>query len=764
MKSNFSRLDERLREYIYEKKWPALRGIQETAIPAVLDTQNHILIAAGTASGKTEACFFPIITLILKQRVLQKESEPQKEPQNDETGAEKGIDVLYIGPLKALINDQFERLEPLLHELDIKLWRWHGDVGKTHKKKLLDNPEGILQITPESLEALLLRQGVKIKKLFNRLKFIVIDEVHAFIGNDRGAQLICLLERIREISGQPPGQVPRRIGLSATLWDFRHALEWLEAGTGRGTVLIRESGGKNVSGRRLSLAVDYFNNSADFYSGIYEQCRGDHNVPSRKCIIFTNSRVEAEVTAAALKKIAARRNEEDHYHVHHGSMAAALKEEAEKNLRETEASQTITATATLELGIDIGRLDRIIQIGAPVSVSAFVQRLGRSGRRSGVSQMYFCSLENQGYPDNPHDKIPWTLIKTIAIIELYLEEQWTEDAESKPLPLSLLCHQTLSILASLGEHNKEEISQRVLKYPPFSKVEKNDFCALLDFLENGGYIEKTEDGKLILGLEGEQLVNHYSFYPVFPDESEFRVTYQGTEIGKINFIPPEDSPLVLGGSSWMVCGLRLSNREICVVPLRLTGEHPLNEAARIWRGGSSRLHTRIVRRMRQVLLENKQYRYLSASASLGLKQGRDYAAKNNLGRSLFMELDKKQTRDLPFAESAKSIFVFMPWLGSTGMRTLSLVMQNKTMRKDLKLFYMEQINPYAFRIASGFTSERFRRMLNYQISIIDDPESLLDTKRIPYTDKYDYLLTPGLLKKQYAANMLSIEELKGYSF
>ena len=758
MKSNFSLLNERLREYIYEKKWPALKGIQEAAIPAILDTQNNILIAAETASGKTEACFFPIITLILRERVLKKESENE----------ESGIEVLYIGPLKALINDQFERLEPLLHELDIKLWRWHGDVGKTHKKRLLDNPEGILQITPESLEALLLRQGVKIKSLFNRLKFIVIDEVHAFIGTDRGAQLICLLERIQEMGEQALDQAPRRIGLSATLGDFKYALEWLEAGTCKGTILINESKERDAPGRCLSLAVDYFTNSEQFYSSIYEQCRADHNAPSRKCIIFTNSRVEAEEAAAALKKIAARQNEEDHYHVHHGSIAATLKEEAEKNLRETEASQTITATATLELGIDIGRLDRIIQIGAPISVSTFVQRLGRSGRRSGVSQMYFCSMDNQTQQSSLQsgssalDKIPWTLIKTIAIIELYLEEQWIENIESKPLPLSLLCHQTLSILASLGEHNTEEIINRILKYPPFNNIKENDYYELLDFLEHSGYIEKTEDDTLILGLEAEQIVNHYSFYPVFPDESEFRVTFKGTEIGKINFIPPEDSLLVLGGSSWRVSDLRLNNREICVAPARLSGEDALNETARIWRGGSSLLHTNIVRRMRQVLLEEKHYRYLSASAALRLKQGRDYAAKQNLGKSLFIELEKKLTRNLPFAESAKSSFIFFPWLGSMGMRTLSLVMQNKVIRKDLKLLYMEQINPYAFRIVSDFTSERFRRMLNYQISIIDDPESLLETKRIPYTDKYDYLLPPGLLKKQYAANMLSIEELKSY--
>ena len=169
--SPFSRLAPFIREYIYEKKWSSLRDIQETAIAEILDGDGHILIAAGTASGKTEACFFPIISMLCANRV-------------------SSVGALYIGPLKALINDQAERLAPLMEPAELPLWRWHGDVSDHHKKNLLENPSGILQITPESLEALLLRSPGMIRALFHDLAFVVIDEVHAFIGSERGLQII----------------------------------------------------------------------------------------------------------------------------------------------------------------------------------------------------------------------------------------------------------------------------------------------------------------------------------------------------------------------------------------------------------------------------------------------------------------------------------------------------------------------------------------------------------------------------------------------
>jgi ATP-dependent Lhr-like helicase len=713
-----------------------LKGIQEEAVSAVLDGDSHLLIAARTAAGKTEACFFPVITLLAENR---------------SPAAGAGIEALYIGPLKALINDQFQRLEPLLAQADIPLRRWHGDVAEGHKQKVLESPAGVLQITPESLEALLLRHPEKNAALFGKLAFVIIDEVHAFMGTDRGSQLICLLERIREGARCNP----RRIGLSATLGDYGLAMAWLCQGTERETVLVseRKAGPGGEGGRKISLAVDY-RRGPEFYPAIYEQCQGDAGTPFRKCIIFTNSRLEAEETAAALKAIAREQGEGDHYHVHHGSIAASLRQETEKQLRETEGASAIMATATLELGIDIGALDRIIQIGAPVGVSAFVQRLGRSGRRSGKSQMYFCSRQYHENPGSPPDRIPWTLVKTIAVIQLYLEEQWTEGAERKPLPYSLLCHQTLSVLASQGEHDAGGLSRQILGLPPFREVDAEDYAELLGALARRGCVETMDNGKLILGLEGERIISHYSFYAVFPDDEEFRVTFNGKELGKVNFIPPEGSGLALGGRTWKVKAVNLRSREIFVGPGAEGG-------ARIWRGGGGSLHSRVVSRMRQVLMEDKIYPYLSASASAALARSREAAGELSLGKSLFIPWTEGGAGQAGQNEgNAESYsFFFIPWLGSRGMRTLHLLIQKKENQGPLKIISLEQENHYCFRIVSGLDTEQFGRELVSLIAGLPDLETLPSADRIPYTDKFDYLLPSRLLVKQYAANMLDREEL-----
>jgi ATP-dependent Lhr-like helicase len=729
--SRYSRLAPFVREYIYEKRWQALKDVQEAAIGAVLDSGSHVLIAAGTAAGKTEACFFPILTVLAGNA--------------DRTETE-GIRVLYIGPLKALINDQFERLAPLLARADIGVSRWHGDVDGTRKRKVLDNPPEVLQITPESLEALLLRHSGKTGALFGNLDFVVIDEVHAFIGTDRGSQLICQLERIRRQARCDP----RRIGLSATLGDYGEAAAWLGSGTGREVIVVggEKNGGPGQS-RRVSLAVDYCDD-AGFYQTLYSRCREDEKAPSGKCVVFTNSRLEAEETAAALKDIAKKRGETDHYRVHHGSVAASLRRETETGLRETSGSGTVVATATLEMGIDIGRLDRVIQIGAPSGVSAFVQRLGRSGRRGGGSRMYFISRE---FPADysrlagaaaAMAKMPWALLKTIAVIQLYLEEQWIENADPRPLPYSLLCHETLSILAALGEQRPAELKARVLSLPPFAGIPPEDYSELLGGLLSGGIIETTEEGTLLPGLEGESLVNHYSFYSVFPGDEEFRVTSGGREIGKINFAPPEGGGIYLGGRSWKVVSVSFRNGEITVSPGTDAG-------AKIWRGGPGSTHTRVVRRIRGILAETADFSYLTPAAARRLGEARQLSVENGFTENTFAPAG--------VCEKGAARFFFLPWLGTRGMRTLTALLRKKENRETLGITFIEEENPYALKFTTALEIGNFKTELKIMIQNLHSAGGLADPRRIPFADKYDYLLPQRLLEKQYAANMLDREEL-----
>ena len=293
----FNRYAPFIQDFIYQNSWESLRAIQVAAGDAIFNTDENVLLTASTASGKTEAAFFPILTQFY-------EDPP------------RSVGALYIGPLKALINDQFSRLNDLCAQADIPVWHWHGDVPQSHKNRLLKHPSGILQITPESLEALLLHKHAAIARLFGDLRYVVIDEVHSLMRGDRGGQTLCLIERLSRMAGVNP----RRIGLSATIGDPQGTGEFLASGTGRGTVIpkIEARGGKwrlsmehfYVQGPQsaqdkvvtnalptLDSATDTAPANADPGIGyIFEHTRG------KKCLIFVNSREECEAVTTTLRQ------------------------------------------------------------------------------------------------------------------------------------------------------------------------------------------------------------------------------------------------------------------------------------------------------------------------------------------------------------------------------------------------------------------------------------------------------------------------------
>ncbi|MCD7820152.1 MAG: DEAD/DEAH box helicase, partial [Lachnospiraceae bacterium] len=212
--NTFDRYAPFIQDYIYQNGWENLRAVQAAAADVLFNTDENLLLTASTATGKTEAAFFPILTLFT-------EDMPSS------------VGAIYIGPLKALINDQFARLNDLCQEANIPVWHWHGDVSASHKNKMMKHPSGILQITPESLEAMLLHKHSAISRLFGDLRFIVIDELHSLMRGDRGGQTLCLIERLCRLANVNP----RRIGLSATIGDPKDAADFLSTGTGRTTIV-----------------------------------------------------------------------------------------------------------------------------------------------------------------------------------------------------------------------------------------------------------------------------------------------------------------------------------------------------------------------------------------------------------------------------------------------------------------------------------------------------------------------------------------------
>ncbi|MBD2568341.1 DEAD/DEAH box helicase [Anabaena lutea] len=711
--STFSRLAPFIQEYIYLHNWTELRPVQIAACEVIFETDAHLLVAAATAAGKTEAAFLPILTLLHEQPTAT-------------------IGALYISPIKALINDQFERLNDLLKAADISVCSWHGDVSQSRKNKLLKNPQGILQITPESLESLLINKNNELFRLFADLRFIIIDEIHAFMGSERGDQIICQLQRLAKIT-----QIqPRRIGLSATLGDYSMAEKWLASGTDKPVITPKIEAGK----RQIKLAIEHFYVEKEAENSAYEQYIFNAT-KSRKCLIFANNRTQTESIIASLRQIAQKEGFPDIYHVHHGSISASLRQAAENAMREPNHPAVTAATLTLELGIDIGELERVIQLESPLSVASFLQRLGRSGRRGESADMRFVCAEEQPLSEaSLPEQIPWQLLQCIAIIQLYLEERWLEPIKPIKYPLSLLYHQTLSILAATGELSPAALAKQIFSLLPFINISQTDYKLLLQYLIDINHIQKTEQGKLIIGLLGEKIVNKFQFYAVFADSQEYVVKQGATEIGSIVTPPPVGNQFALAGRSWEVIEVDFQKKAIFV-------KQAEGKATIYWRGGSGTIHTRILQRMRQVLLENTEYSYLQKNAKLRLQEIRQLTRKAGLDQQNILLLEKNKC-------------CIFPWMGTVAYRTLERLL-NSFCRESLEIISIGGINPYYLTLKLG--KNKFSSVYPEIYSLCEQritAEHLVSHAEAPELQKYDKFIPDELLRKAFVNDYLDMEELR----
>jgi ATP-dependent helicase Lhr and Lhr-like helicase len=742
--ATFSRLAPFIQEYIYNHNWTELRAVQIEACKVIFDTDAHLLVVAGTASGKTEAAFLPVLTLL------------HENPSST-------IGALYIGPIKALINDQFERLNDLLREADIPVCHWHGDVSQSHKMKLLKNPQGILQITPESLESLLINKHNDLVRLFGDLRFVIIDEIHAFMGSERGCQILCQLARLARVTQRQP----RRIGLSATLGDYSLAEEWLRSGTDKLVMTPKIEGGK----RQIRLAVEHFyvseTNRQDepaLQEGFPPQATGvakdaergkeereggisayDRYIfnlsKSRKCLIFANNKSQTESVIACLRQVAGVEGYPDIYYVHHGSISASLRQAAEAAMRELNQPAVTAATLTLELGIDIGYLERVIQLESPFSVASFLQRLGRTGRRGEAADMRFVCVEEEVSKEaSLPEQIPWQLLQCIAIIQLYLEERWIEPIKPLKYPLSLLYHQTMSVLVATGEVSPAALAKQVLSLPTFAAISQEDFKFLLRYLIDIDHIHLTEQGKLIIGLAGEKVVGRFQFYAVFPDNQEYVVKQGTTEIGSIVMPSPVGHSFALAGKSWEVVDVDFKRKVILVKPVE-------GKASIYWRGGSGIIHTRILQRMRQVLFEDVEYTYLQKNALKRLQLVRELARNTRLDKRNILQLEKGKC------------WIF-PWMGTVAYRTLERLL-NHFCRESLEISGISGDNPYFLTIK--LAPKKIEYLYPEIVSLCEQRiknEDLLSDAEAPQLEKYDEFIPYPLLRKAFASNHLDMSELR----
>ena len=731
----FDRYAPFVQEYIYQNHWENLRSIQVAAADAIFNTDENVLLTASTASGKTEAAFFPIITLF-------SEDMPSS------------VGCIYIGPLKALINDQFSRLNDLCAEADIPVWHWHGDVAQSHKAKLMRHPSGILQITPESLEALLLHKHAAIAKLFGDLRFVVIDEVHSLLRGDRGGQTLCLIERLSRIAGVNP----RRIGLSATIGDPEGTGEFLSLGTGRKTIIpkIDAKGSKwrlsmehfyvkdaqAAEGKQIPGALSVLEEKTDDAPAnadpgigyIFEHTRG------KKCLVFVNSREECEMVTTTLRHYCELNHEPDRFLVHHGNLSASYRETAEGIMKDDSQYMTTVTTATLELGIDIGRLERAFQIDAPWTVSSFLQRMGRTGRRELPPEMWFVIRE-----DEPEVRamlpttIPWKLLQGIALVQLYLEERWVEPPRLDRLPFSLLYHQTMSTLASCGELSPRALADRVLRLHYFHRITQEDYRVLLRHLIATDHIQQTEQGGLIVGLAGERVINSFKFYGVFQEREEYTVRSESQELGTVVSPPPVGEKLAIAGHVWQV--LDVDHKRRLIYCQQVKGSVPA-----YFGQCPGDLHTKILERMRRVLQEDRQYPYLMKNAVARLEQARFTAAHSGAAEK-------------PLINLGGNMWCLLPWVGTYTFLTMERFLKIKCADR-LGLRNLDSARPFFIQFTMKADEATFFRVLAEEIRKPIDPMELVYPKELPLFDKYDEYLPEELVKKGFALGVLDVDGLR----
>ncbi len=727
MSEIFDRYPAFVREFIYAHGWDALREVQVAAAKILFGTDDNLLLTSSTASGKTEAAFFPLL------------SELCEDPPTS-------VGVLYIAPLKSLINDQFYRIEELLDQSGIPVTHWHGDVGQSHKKKLLDHPRGILQITPESLESMLINRSNDIVRLFGDLRYVVIDEIHTLTGSDRGNQILCQLSRI----GHLIGHHPRRIGLSATIGDPQKAADWLGAGSGRRTQVPTFPEAKLRW--RLGMEHFYIQNSKTEqatepkdqgdgppaltydagYSYMYDCVR------DRKSLVFSNSREETEYLCATFRQIAKNRGDRDVFLIHHGNLSASIREEAELKMKDEDVMAVTCATVTMELGIDIGRLERVLQNQSPNSVTGFLQRLGRSGRRGQPPEMMMVFREEDPLPNTPLPQlIPWELLKAIAIVQLYIEERFIEPPNVRKLPYSLLFHQTLSVLAASGELTLKRLAERVLGLPPFASVPREDYKVLILSMLNNDFLEMTEEKTLIVGLAGERLLRSFKFYAVFKDSEDYTVRCGSDEIGTITTPPPVGDRFALAGRVWEVEELDIQHKLIYVKSVE--GKMEVS-----WPGDFGEVHTRILQRMRRVLEEDTVYPYLKPNAQKRLEQARRVARNTGMLEHSVVHL------------GGYSWCIF-PWLGTRAFRTLRKLVARHAREFAITGLEYEGCNFLTFKMSRGNDYELLRAIADEVRAAGVGAEDLVASGEVPVFEKYDDYVPADLLRHAYAVDKLDLD-------
>ena len=690
--NTFKLLKPEVGKAIYDLKWETFRPIQDISIEKIVNSKKNIIISAPTAGGKTEAAFLPAIS----------ESVPE---------INRSLKIVYISPLKALINDQILRIENLCQYLNCKVTRWHGDASQSKKKKFLTSPSGVILITPESLESFLINRSSIIYNLFKNVEFYMIDEVHSFVGGSRGEQLKSILSRIDSIIKKKP----RRILLSATMGSLENYKMWLDDND---PVFIKDKDeGKGIRG---SIRFFEDDNRSNYLRELI-------NITSRgKQLVFANSKRQLETTCVDIKSI----NQEsfNKIDIHHGSLSKEHREHIEKRLR-TESDITVFCTNTLELGIDIGDIDEVLLISTPWSVSSFIQKIGRSGRKEKSKIEFSFVLSNLPVKSHSHicDGLRCELIQSIALVELMLSG-WCEPGNTQTNSYSTFVHQVMAYLAQKRETTSKEIWMEITKKSFSNKVSDTDFEDIINHLIELNYIRRESKDVLVLGDKGDKLTEHYDFYSVFFTPEEWTIYNESQKLGTIpleNIFHVEDT-ILFAGKKWKIKAIDYQIKVLQVTPAR-GGNPPL------FGGYGGVIHYQIHKKMKEIYEGKESYKYLT-----------DEAEK-------FLKLSKQTYQKL--MESEKFLPIFK---GSGTCKLVSFILRSKGIESDeidtnIGVYLKDCNRIKTIKILKEFND-------------IQQINSLLDDKPLEnlYLEKYDHLLPKSILRKSFINSTFEIKYFLEY--
>lgn len=603
-------LNPKIQRWIRDQGWQGLREVQVRATDAILNRNRDLIIAASTAAGKTEAALLPVLTSTVKY--------PQE-----------GFSVIYIGPLKALINDQFRRIDELCEKLEIPVVRWHGDAPASAKRRAMRKPSGMILITPESIEAMLIRRSGDAQSALSSARFVIIDELHAFLQSCRGLHVQSLLRRLNAFATKPA----RRIGLSATIGDLGQAQNWLRPTAGQDVEILEVKG----NAPELKLQVKGYTeppalNDRDkaeitdkpvlptaldrICEHVFETLRGSNN------LVFGGSRRTVESAADRLRLRCERDNVPNEFYPHHGNLSKILREDLELRLKDGKLPTTAVCTSTLELGVDIGSVKSVAHINAPQSLASLRQRLGRTGRRTGVPSILRIYLrephigQDAGYLDRLHTNV----VRAVAVVRL-LVEGFVEPAGPIPEMASTLIHQILAVILERNGIRPKPLYDLLCGEGAMSFVQQSTFVELLRHLatDDVGFIQMAADRSLMLGRKAEPIVQSRDFYAVFESPEEWRLVVGHRTLGTlpVSFPVYKRCLIVFAGQRWMVEDIHEKAKVLTVVA------HPGGNVPQFDNDRGEPVHDRVAVEMRHVFVSEDVPSYLDGNARELLKQGRD---------------------------------------------------------------------------------------------------------------------------------------------